>query len=497
MSTCCPVSNPSRGGGSAHRRWVRCPRCARPRRVGLLVAAARPPRPRTSVALAVRADPPRAGEGRLLRAPPAARHRPLGRSRRPSCRGSTRAREGGRRRRSTHAATCHAPSAALGGRAPSDARRAAEGRAALERPRLLGRLRHGARDGARPADHRDRRQERLADVRALPTRCAQFTCVHSLGHALMRGYHETLFLAVHACKKLGAALRARLRAGRLPRLLDLAARRRRDDRRRCTPFTRREACAPHTRASRCSAGTATGSSRRPGPVVLNAATCSLCRGLTGGAARRLHRGRREGRSTTRPSRRRGCARGCTRRRCARVPARRRQPGVCRAAAARARVLRRLPAHAAPAGCAAWFGRTFNVVENGRFRCPRARSARACRAPGGGSRSSRSPELRSRTLFGASIASYAPPSCGREGIDAAGLAAGHDQGGQPDDPRLRGRSALPATEPWEFFCECGCFTLVSLTLAEFDARTTSGLTGTRWVCSQLDRGTCVRVEHTFP
>jgi hypothetical protein len=32
----------------------------------------------------------------------------------------------------------------------------------------------------------------------------------------------------------------------------------------------------------------------------------------------------------------------------------------------------------------------------------------------------------------------------------------------DDPRI------PAAESWEFFCECGCFTLVSLTVAEFDA-----------------------------
>src|SRR5947199_2805251 len=39
---------------------------------------------------------------------------------------------------------------------------------------------------------------------ALATRMRQFTCVHSLGHALMRGYHESLFLAVHACSKLGA-----------------------------------------------------------------------------------------------------------------------------------------------------------------------------------------------------------------------------------------------------------------------------------------------------
>ena len=40
---------------------------------------------------------------------------------------------------------------------------------------------------------------------ALPTRYRSYTCVHSLGHALMRGYHETLWLAVRACVRLGAA----------------------------------------------------------------------------------------------------------------------------------------------------------------------------------------------------------------------------------------------------------------------------------------------------
>jgi hypothetical protein len=37
----------------------------------------------------------------------------------------------------------------------------------------------------------------------LPTQYRRYTCVHSLGHALMRGYHESLFLAVGACAKLG------------------------------------------------------------------------------------------------------------------------------------------------------------------------------------------------------------------------------------------------------------------------------------------------------
>lgn len=31
----------------------------------------------------------------------------------------------------------------------------------------------------------------------------------------------------------------------------------------------------------------------------------------------------------------------------------------------------------------------------------------------------------------------------------------------EDPRI------PPDEVWEFFCECGCFTLVALTLKEFD------------------------------
>jgi hypothetical protein len=31
----------------------------------------------------------------------------------------------------------------------------------------------------------------------------------------------------------------------------------------------------------------------------------------------------------------------------------------------------------------------------------------------------------------------------------------------DDPRI------PSDESWEFFCECGCFMLVELTIAEFD------------------------------
>jgi hypothetical protein len=31
----------------------------------------------------------------------------------------------------------------------------------------------------------------------------------------------------------------------------------------------------------------------------------------------------------------------------------------------------------------------------------------------------------------------------------------------EDPRI------PPNETWDFFCECGCFTLVAMTIAEFD------------------------------
>lgn len=38
----------------------------------------------------------------------------------------------------------------------------------------------------------------------LPTRFRSYTCVHGVGHALMRGYHGLLRAAVRACRKLGS-----------------------------------------------------------------------------------------------------------------------------------------------------------------------------------------------------------------------------------------------------------------------------------------------------
>lgn len=43
----------------------------------------------------------------------------------------------------------------------------------------------------------------LAQCAGLPTRMREYTCVHGLGHALMRGYHGQLKPAVRACRALG------------------------------------------------------------------------------------------------------------------------------------------------------------------------------------------------------------------------------------------------------------------------------------------------------
>jgi hypothetical protein len=43
----------------------------------------------------------------------------------------------------------------------------------------------------------------LVQCARLPTRMREYTCVHGLGHALMRGYHGQLKPAVRACRALG------------------------------------------------------------------------------------------------------------------------------------------------------------------------------------------------------------------------------------------------------------------------------------------------------
>ena len=43
----------------------------------------------------------------------------------------------------------------------------------------------------------------LAQCAKLPTRMREYTCVHGLGHALMRGYHGQVKTSVRACRALG------------------------------------------------------------------------------------------------------------------------------------------------------------------------------------------------------------------------------------------------------------------------------------------------------
>jgi hypothetical protein len=44
----------------------------------------------------------------------------------------------------------------------------------------------------------------LTQCMRLPTRYRSYTCVHGIGHALMRGYHGRLRQAVQSCRRLGA-----------------------------------------------------------------------------------------------------------------------------------------------------------------------------------------------------------------------------------------------------------------------------------------------------
>ena len=57
--------------------------------------------------------------------------------------------------------------------------------------------------GLGPEIIRDGGEEAARTCERLPTRYRAYTCVHGLGHALMRGYHGLLRQAVSACRRLG------------------------------------------------------------------------------------------------------------------------------------------------------------------------------------------------------------------------------------------------------------------------------------------------------
>jgi hypothetical protein len=222
----------------------------------------------------------------------------------------------------------------------------------------------------------------------LPTRMRQFTCVHSLGHALMRGYHETLYLAVKACTRLGARYAPDCAQGAFHDYW-IALRGADDASSPLHPVrSPRKLCSEYSRyAMAC--WYRYWIEQAPGPAIEGAGDLlRLCGGLAGPQRAGCVAGASKDVFDT-PA---GQARLCTQLHtsadalaCLRGVANQVYAGNQRRELALFRVCARVPA-GARSGCAAWFGRTFNVLENGRFLrdgCPKlaARRDRASCAAG--------------------------------------------------------------------------------------------------------------------
>jgi hypothetical protein len=222
---------------------------------------------------------------------------------------------------------------------------------------------------------------------ALPTRWRSFTCVHSLGHALMRGYHETLFLAVHACSRLGSRYAPDCEQGAFHDYW--ISLRGADD--ATSPIhavhSPRKLCAQYARyAVQC--WYRYWIEQAPGPVIYGARDLlRLCHGLAGAQRVGCIAGAAKDVYDTPVGQLAMCAKlrvaadGLA---CVRGVGNQAYAGQPKRELALLGDCRRLAAGAV-AGCAAWFGQTFNVVENGRFLaqgCPKAaRSLRAACAVG--------------------------------------------------------------------------------------------------------------------
>jgi len=219
----------------------------------------------------------------------------------------------------------------------------------------------------------------LRTCEALPTRMRAFTCVHSLGHALMRGYHETLWLAVNACRKLGRAAAPDCAQGAFHDYW--IALRGADESTvplHAVSSPRRLCAQPDYRGFAVECWYRYWIEKLPGPLVQSTAdVLRLCRGLAGqervgciaGAAKDVN-------NATPVVQARICARmnaadGLA---CLRGVANQAYAGEPRRERAFFAVCARM---AAPAGCAEWLGRTFNVLEDGRFRCPAGGMHAAC------------------------------------------------------------------------------------------------------------------------
>jgi hypothetical protein len=210
---------------------------------------------------------------------------------------------------------------------------------------------------------------------ALPTRWRQFTCVHSLGHALMRGYHETLFLAVNACTRLGARYAADCAQGAFHDYW-IALRGADDATSPLHPVrSPRKLCAQWSRyAMAC--WYRYWIEQAPGPIIDKPSDLTrICRGLAGGQRAGCIAGAAKDVFDSVTGQMRFCAAltAADARPCVRGVANQVDAGHPRAERTLVARCERFPA-AARDTCAAWFGQTFNVVENGRFDCGRVVAA---------------------------------------------------------------------------------------------------------------------------
>jgi len=222
----------------------------------------------------------------------------------------------------------------------------------------------------------------LKTCERLPTRLRAFTCVHSLGHALMRGYHETIYLAVNACTRLGPRFAPDCAQGAFHDYwislrgaddADSPLHPVRSPRRLCAQYARYAlACWYRYWIEQA-----------PGPIIVEPGDLlRLCRGLTGAQRAGCIAGAGKDVYDTPVAQARLCARlaaAADALACLRGVANQEYAGQPRRELALFRECARMPA-GARTGCAEWLGKTFNVLENGRFLrsgCPHVRLAAAC------------------------------------------------------------------------------------------------------------------------
>jgi hypothetical protein len=203
---------------------------------------------------------------------------------------------------------------------------------------------------------------------SLPTRMRSFTCVHSLGHALMRGYHETLFLAVQACRRLGPRYAPDCAQGAFHDYW-ISLRGADDTTSPLHPVrSPRTLCARYARFA-LACWYRYWIEQAPGPVILNDRDLlALCRGLAGTQREGCIAGASKAVYDTPVAQTRLCAKlgAADALACVRGVANQAYAGELRREVALIGECARMPA-GARVGCASWFGRTFNVVANGRFR----------------------------------------------------------------------------------------------------------------------------------